>query len=157
MRRWVIIYSRSITFSIVLSVISSLSLLSILFLHKSELLDSILKVVFPIVFWLGLIGEQFFIWKSNSIRKMIENSEKFPKSRSGIGLISFFKSEAGLVADVALIISFITLLILMLLGIGESVVQYLFIFLLVLSFRLHCILNGKNFRYKKYLAKRKVD
>lgn len=157
MRRWLKIYSNSITCSIIFSVISSLSILSIVFLNKSESLDNVLRIVFPIVFWLGLVGEQFFIWRANSIRKSIEKSGKVRRIKSGIGIISFLRTEAGLIADVVLALSFITLLILIIFSIGENVVQYIFIFLLVLSFRLHCILNGKNFRYKKYLAKRKVD
>lgn len=156
MRRWIKVYSNSITCSIVFSVISSLSILSIVFLDKSESLDIVLRIVFPIVFWLGFVGEQFFIWKATFLRKSIEKSDDFRKNKAGIGLISFLRTEAGLIADVALALSSITLLILIIFSIGENVVQYVFIFLLVLSFRLHCILNGKNFRYKKYLAKRKV-
>lgn len=157
MRRQLSNYSKNITFSIVFSTLSSSSILSIVFLNKNEILDSILRIIFPMIFWLGLIGEQFFIWKANFIRKSIEKSGKFRKIKSGIGIISFLGTEAGLIADVVLALSFVTLLILMIFNIRESVVQYIFIFLLVLSFRLHCILNGKNFRYKKYLAKRKVD
>lgn len=157
MRSWLKVYSDSITFSIVFSVLSSLSILSIIFLNKSEALDNVLRIVFPTVFWFGLAGEQFFIWRANSVRKSIEKSGKFRKPQSGIGIISFLRTEAGLIVDVVFALSFITLLILMIFSIGEKVVQYIFIFLLVLSFRLHCILNGKNFRYKKFLAKRKVD
>ena len=157
MRRWLKAYSNSITFSIVFSFLSSLSILSIVFFYICEVLDNVLRIAFPIVFWLGLAGEQFFIWRANSIRKSIEKSGKFRKFKSGIGVISFLRTEAGLIADVVLALSLITLLILIGFGVGENVVQYIFIFLLVLSFRMHCILNGKNFRYKKYLAKRKVD
>lgn len=156
MRQQIGIYLNYITISIVFSVISSVSIIAIVFLGKNELFDKVLSIVSPIIFWLGLIGEQFFIWKSNSIRKSIEKSEEFRKHKSGIGIVSFARTEAGLIADVIFTISFITLLILIICSIGESNLQYIFIFLLVLSFRLHCILNGENFRYKKYLEKRKA-
>ena len=64
------------------------------------------------------------------------------------------KSLIWLTSILSVIVVFV---ILMATGVGEKAIQYIFIFLLVLSFRLHCILNGKNFRYKKFLAKRKVD
>ncbi|HBM98598.1 MAG TPA: hypothetical protein DD413_04160 [Ruminococcus sp.] len=150
-------YSKSITFSIFFSVLSSLSILSIAFFNKNDILDNALRIILPIVFWLGLIGEQLFIWRANSIRRLMERSGRFEKIKLGIGVMSFFRTKAGLIADVVLIFSFVTLPILIIFGIGENVVQYIFIFLLVLSFRLHCLLNGKNFRYEKYLAKRKVD
>lgn len=153
MRQLVLKFTRLINTAIVCSFISSFALLSYIFIGMNDISDKIIGIIFPIIFWLGLIGEQFFIWKSNSIRKSIEKSSEFRKIKSGIGVISFARTEAGLIADVVLAISFIVLLILMIFSIGENVLQYIFIFLLVLSFRLHCIFNGQNFRYKKILKK----
>lgn len=114
----------------------------------------IIKIVFPSVFWIGLLAEQFFFWKSNSIRKEILKSGKFQKLKSNIGLISMLQNKYGAVADIVFVISLVVLLVLMIIGIGEKTAQYVLIFLLVLSFRLHCILNGKNFKYINYSLKR---
>lgn len=153
MRQLVLKFTRLINTAIVCSFISSFALLSCIFIGMNDISDKIIGIIFPIIFWLGLIAEQILIWKSNSIRKSIEKSSEFRKIKPGIGVISFARTEAGLIADVVLAISFIVLLILMIFSIGENVLQYIFIFLLVLSFRLHCIFNGQNFRYKKILEK----
>lgn len=142
--------------SIICSFISSTPLLSCIFLEKNNESDVIIKIVFPIVFWIGLLAEQFFFWKSNSIRKDILKSGKFRKLKSNIGLISMLQNEYGAVADIVFVISLVVLLVLMIIGIGEKTAQYVLIFLLVLSFRLHCILNGKNFKYINYSLKRQV-
>lgn len=146
-----------VTNSMCFSFVSSASIIACIFIGENDTTNRVLKFVFPIVFWIGLIAEQFFIWKANSIRKQIEASVGKRRIHMKPGIISFLQTEAGAITDIVMAISFIVLVILMALGTGEKAIQYIFIFLLVLSFRLHCILNGKNFRYKKFLAKRKVD
>ena len=146
-----------VTLSIVFSVVSSASIIACIFIGTNEATNKILRLVFPIVFWLGLIAEQVFIWKANSLRKYFEVTVKKRRIRMNPGIVSILQTEAGAIADIVFAVSLVVFVILMATGIGEKAIQYIFIFLLVFSFRLHCILNGKNFRYKKFLAKRKVD
>ena len=127
------------------------------FLGKSDNADQTIKIIFPLVFWIGLLIEQYFIWNANSFRKKLESEGKLRRIRGKPGAVSILQTEEGAVTDLILVISLIVFVILLLFGIGKGFPQYLFIFFVVLSFRMHCILNGKNFRYKKYLAKRKVD
>ena len=149
--------SKQLSFSIAFSVVSSASILACAFMGTNEDLDKILKIIFPVVFWLCLAGEQVNMWLANKTRKDIESKAKHRKIRAKPGICSIMQTESGAIADITCVISLIVLIILMIIGVGEKVVQFIFIFLLVLSFRLHCILNGKNFRYKKYLSMRKVD
>lgn len=149
--------SKQLSFAIAFSVVSSASILACAFMGANEDIDKILKVIFPIVFWLGLVGEQVNMWMANKTRKDIESNTKHRKIRAKPGISSIMQTDSGAIADITCVISLIVLIILMIIGVGEKVVQFIFIFLLVLSFRLHCILNGKNFRYKKYLSMRKVD
>lgn len=146
-----------VTLSIAFSVISSASIIACIFIGTDEVTNKVLKLVFPMVFWIGLVVEQFFIWKANSLRKQIEATVKKRRIRMNPGIVSILQTQAGAIIDIVFVISLVVFIILMVAGIGEKAIQYIFIFLLVLSFRLHCILNGKNFRYKKILAKRKVD
>lgn len=149
-------YIRELRVAIICSLISSVSLLfSMLDVNDSK--DFVFKIFASSLFWIGLIAEQIFIWKVNKFRKNMESKLSVRKIQGLPGICSFFKTESGFIADIVLILSFITCIVLAIGNWGVNVTQYIFIFLLVLSFRLHCILNGKNFRYKKIIAKRKVD
>lgn len=150
-------FSLFINLSIIASIISSVSIMACVFLGKSDNADQTIKIIFPLVFWIGLLIEQYFIWNANSFRKKLESEGKLRRIRGKPGAVSILQTEEGAVTDLILVISLIVFVILLLFGIGKGFPQYLFIFFVVLSFRMHCILNGKNFRYKKYLAKRKVD
>ncbi|WP_294953157.1 hypothetical protein [uncultured Eubacterium sp.] len=127
-----------------------------MFIVGNEKSYLMIKIVFPLIFWLGLVAEQYFFWESNKIRKEILNKGNYRKLNAKIGLISFLQNKYGAIADLIFFVSLIILSLLMIVKVGEKSVQYIFIFLLVLSFRLHTILNGKNFRYINYFVKRKV-
>lgn len=150
-------FSLFVNLSIIASIISSVSIMACAFLGKSDNIDQVIKIIFPLVFWIGLLIEQYFIWNANSFRKKLESEGKLRRIRGKPGAVSILQTEEGAIADLILVISLIVFVILLLFKIGKGFPQYLFIFFIVLSFRMHCILNGKNFRYKKYLAKRKVD
>lgn len=55
MRQQIGIYLNYITISIVFSVISSVSIIAIVFLGKNELFDKVLSIVSPIIFGLDLL------------------------------------------------------------------------------------------------------
>ena len=144
-------------FSIVCSFASSLSILSCIFIKRNDAASLVIKIVFPLMFWIALFCEQFLFWKSNSIRKEILKTENYRRLNSKIGLISIFQNYYGAAADIVFVISFVLVIIFLIFGTKKQAIQYILIFLLVLSFRLHCILNGKNFKYINYLIKRKVN
>ena len=150
-------FSLFINLSIIASIISSISIMACVFLGKSDNTDQTIKIIFPLVFWIGLLAEQFFIWNANSFRNKLIAAGKLRRIRGKPGVVSILQTEEGAIADLIFVLSIIVFAVLLLFKIGKGFPQYLFIFFIVLSFRLHCILNGKNFRYKKYLAKRKVD
>ncbi len=148
-------FINSIKISQVFAVISSLSVLLIV-INVEDSKKIIVSVAASLMFWLGLIAEQLFVWSANKQRKKLEQSVGSYKDRGLPGIFSFFKTKMGLVADVAFILSTVTYIILFAGNWGEDTVQYIFLFLMVLSFRLHCIANGKNYRYIHYLQKRRA-
>ena len=150
-------FSKKIVLAIIASCVSSLSILTCIFIGENETLNTILKIIFPLIFWIGLILEQVWISQINKMRKELEKEDKRKQPRLKPGIISIFQTEEGAKADIAFAVSFLILIILMIFEIGTNVLQYIFIFLSVLTFRMHCILNGKNFRYKKFFSKRKVE
>lgn len=135
------------------SAVSSMALLPAA-LVNSEGKYRALLIFFALLFWLGLILEQISIWKADGIMKTETRKEEQHPRRSGF--LSVAATPEGLIADIVFAISLVVLLVCLIFRFGESILQYVLISLLVLSFRMHCILNGKNYRYWKSV-KRKVD
>lgn len=136
--------------SLFFSVISSLPILLCILNPKSDKDERTVIFITSAVFWAGLIAEQAFIWLANFQRKKLSDNKKggYP------GIISFFKTKVGKVSDIILIISVIAFIIMSTAEISVNVVQFIILFLIVLSFRFHCITNGKNYSYKSEKKKR---
>lgn len=149
-------FSLNITISLVYSLISSFAILPVMFLGEDEFKNQIIKIIFPVIFWLCTVFELVFIITANSIRKELENNPGNKKFKRRIGVISFFSNKFAANVDLIFIVSLIVFLVMSIFGLGEKVVQYVLMFILILTFRVHCTLNGKNYRYKRYLRKRMV-
>jgi len=144
-------HSLYFTISLVNSVVSSLSVLAAVFVN-TEGKNKVVLIVFASVFWITLVLEQVFFWKADRIMKELVRLEN-RKLRSKVGIFSIAASGAGLVADVIFAVSLIALIICAGFSIGEELLQFILICLMVLSFRLHCFLNGKNYKYKSIVKK----
>lgn len=133
--------------SMACSVISSLCLLAATMVNNEGKTQEIL-IAFGLLFWISLILEQVFFWWANRVMKIA-----ITKDRRDIhgkpGIISLSAYIEGVVVDVLFVISLIALFICIAFSLGEAVMQYIFVCLMVLSFRLHCFLNGRNYKYKK--------
>ncbi len=141
------LYSR---ISLIFSVISSLPILFCIMNPQSDKDEKTLVFIASSVFWAGLIAEQVFIWMANFQRKKLSENKKsaYP------GIISFFKTKPGKVSDIVLIVSVTVFIIMSAAKISVNVGQFILLFLIVLSFRFHCITNGKNYSYKSEKKKR---
>ena len=129
-------------FSVAFSVISSLSLMAAI-LVNSEGRNKEILIAFGLVFWIGLILEQVLFWRANRLMRIAITKDR-RRIRGKPGIISLSTYMEGLVVDAVFIISLIAFIICIAFGLGESLMQYIFICLMVLSFRLHCFLNGRN-------------
>ena len=136
------------------SAVSSLSLMAAT-LVNNEGKNKIPLIIFGVIFWIGLVCEQVFYWRSHKIAKEIaRNSKKSLSER--VSIFNFATYTEAIIADVIFVVSLIALVVCVLIGIGEAILQYILICCIVLTFRMHCILNGKSYRYKKTME-RKVD
>lgn len=158
MRKAASAFRLRVFFSVVCSILSSAPILLIP-IAKGNGEGGALDALIPAAFWLGLIGEQISIWRANACRKTLEKKrERHPKRiRGRPGAFSPFRTTEGAVCDLLFLLCLIVFIVAALLHKGEGALQYVLIFCMVLSFRLHCIFNGINYRYKKFLAKRKVN
>ena len=153
MRRTVSLFRQGISFSVLCSFLSSIPI-ALIPMAKVNDSNRALDMLIPIVFWLGLIGEQFFIWRANYYRKVLEKkNERYPKRiRGRPGAFSVFRTTEGIVCDLLFLLSLTVFIVIALKNKGEGVLQYILIGFMVLSFRLHCTFNGINYRYKKLLT-----
>ena len=109
--------------------------------------------IFGGLFWIGIILEQLFFWRTNSLRKKAEgeNGENTYSlsSKSRIGIFSFFQNIEAIICDIVLILSAVLVVLSVVLQIKEQWLIIVSIVLLFLSLNLHCFFNGKNYLYKK--------
>ena len=143
---------RKVVIALVFSVISSLPILFCILDLRNDSAEKALIFASSITFWVGLLFEQCFIWLADSQRKKTEKNKKQKGVRPGI--ISFFKTKLGKVSDITFILSVVAFMIMVTADISVNVGQFVVLFLIVLSFRFHCITNGKNYSYKSEKKKR---
>lgn len=134
--------------SVVALFIMSAMLLLMPFSVENGQQKPIFVVVVGITFWLSaLIGYAFAI-AANSVRKQImhllSGSHTFLDGK--VGVISFFSNIYASIADVILIISFVSFVLINFSELNTSYLAYVFLFLLVFSLNMHCMFNGKIFK-----------
>lgn len=142
-------HAQLLRLSMVSSCVSSAAILLCILAVRSDL--KMYLFLIPTVFWLGLIAEQVFFRKANSLLKQILGTGQVRRIHAKPGIFALFQTELGGIADLTFVLSLIVFLILFIGRWGNGFFQFVFLFLMVLSFRIHCVANGKNYWYKKYL------
>lgn len=121
--------------------------------------QQMLAYVIAFLFWLSIICEIVFICIANSHRKKLVR--KFHKNKEidkeMIGIFSFLKNREGMMADIMLFLSVILLGIVIWTSVKISWIVIGVVSVLVLSFNLHCIFNGKNYRFLKEIINNKKE
>ena len=102
-------------------------------------------------FWICIAIEGIFVHLSTQERRWMERRgfRNRALKHSPPGVISFFKNLEAMVVDIILFISAILVVILVWTQVKTGWMIMAGISILFLSFNLHCILNGKNYRYLK--------
>lgn len=113
----------------------------------------VLNLVCGLVFWIFLLaGIVLQIILSIKTSKWIAKNRRvirLNKKDRRIGIVSFFKNTPGVISDIALVLSIIALVVSYYITGGVSIVCYVSLSVVFLSFCTHCIFNGKNFYYMK--------
>ena len=147
-------FGRRLWAAVSCSVLSSASVL-LCMIELDGSLEWIVRLAVPLLFWIGLVLEQVFIWSANHLRRRIETELVGRRAEGLPGVCSFFRTQAGVIIDLMFILSVVVYAVLAIGHWGSDIAQYIVLFLIVLSFRLHCFANGKNYRYNLYLQKRR--
>lgn len=144
--------SKYIKLTLLMSFISTIVLMLVPFAINKDGNNMGLLIVVPIVFWLFLFAEQYFVIMTTKSRKnVLKKYNVNAKTKFRIGLLSFYSTKQGKNIDTILLITLLIYFILTILRIDEMFLTCLLLTIIVFSFRCHCIFNGKNFRYIKIL------
>ena len=121
----------------------------------------VLSIIVACLFWGGVIFSQVLFWRANEGRKRIQ--QRVFKDRSlkndSVGLVVFGTSKEARICDITFALSLVTSIVFNLFHIQIDWLVILSLAVLFLSFNLHCILNGKTYRYVKafHLAKKRTE
>lgn len=115
--------------------------------------------VIAFLFWTSIFAEIIFLCMANSQRKRLSRKLYRNKeiSQSLLGIFSFLKNKEAMVVDIMLFLSVILLGIIIWTNVKTGWIIIGVVSVLVLSFNLHCIFNGKNYRYLKELINNKKE
>ena len=107
--------------------------------------------VLATLFWICIAVEGIFVHMATQERKWMERRgfRNRVLKHSQPGVISFFKNFEASIVDAVLFASAILVVVLVWTQIKTGWMIMAGISILFLSFNLHCILNGKNYRYLK--------
>ena len=111
------------------------------------------------VFWLCVILELWMVRMCNSERLWLERRKVRSRmlDQAGPGVISFIKTREGLIADVIMFVSLIAVIVIAWTQVRSQWAILSCVSVLYLSFNMHCLLNGKNYRYIKLLSNYKKE
>lgn len=108
--------------------------------------SNVLGLLAGICFWLFLLGGTVCNTVLSFRRRAWEKMYPITK-RKFIGLVRFFGNRPAVVADIALPVCLLGLILSLWLTDSSGMICYVFLSLTVASFAAHCICNGKNYRY----------
>ena len=112
-----------------------------------------------LLLWGSIIAEIVFSHRCRKTRRAMEYClfQYKPLRSSYPGVISFFKNREAMVADITLFVSAVFVAALLWLQWTSKWMILVGISLFFLSFNLHCLLNGRNYRYYKAYAKSREE
>lgn len=98
-----------------------------------------IAIISGVLFWAGLIAAIVFSVFINKITHKNGNDNK-------IGLIMFFSNKPAIAFDGLSIISLIALVICLIINRMSNISTIIFS-IFIFSFEMHCVFNGKNYKY----------
>lgn len=135
--------------SIILFLIMSASfLLMPLDIYKEELQSSSINIISGLCFWISLLAGcmmQFIITKRR--KRCGKDRRQKQNNKKRIGAVSFFENKLAMAADLIMLAAFIACIAMFAFTSASGYVCYIIFAVFVFSFCMHCVLNGKNFRF----------
>lgn len=110
------------------------------------------------IFWTSMLIGYGFIFVIDSRRKRFIKQNKLQQKQTKLlpGAIRFFSNRPASIFDILFVISLVGLITCEFTSYKGEMVTYVLLALVVLSFHLHCMFNGKNYIYIKTINMRGV-
>lgn len=110
-------------------------------------------------FWLCVILELWMTRMCSSERRWLERRKVRSRSlaQANPGVVSFLKTREGMIADIVMFASLIAVIVIAWTQVKNQWLILGCVSVLYLSFNMHCLLNGKNYRYIKLLSNYKKE
>lgn len=110
-------------------------------------------------FWLCILLELWMTRICSSKRRRLEQRAVRSRllAKSNPGVISFLKTREGMIADITMFASLIAVIVITRTQVKSQWLVLSCVSVLYLSFNMHCLLNGKNYRYIKLLSNYKKE
>lgn len=114
-----------------------------------------LQIMAGVMFWLflilGIVSQVLLaIW----FRQACSENKEWCMQKQRVGIFAIGKNKFSVAADIVLLISAVTFVVLMIFTRGTGYISYIVLTILVFSFSMHCVLNGKVYYYICERAKR---
>ena len=140
-------------------VILTISIISYFLLATSFLFMPLeneqLQIMAGVMFWLFLIlGIVSQVLLAILFRQACSKNKEWRIQKQRVGIFTIGKNKLSVVADIVLLISAVTFVVLMIFTRGTGYISYIVLTILVFSFSMHCVLNGKVYYYICERAKR---
>ena len=140
-------------------VILTISIISYFLLAASFLFMPLeneqLQIMAGVMFWLFLIlGMVSQVLLVILFRQACSKNKEWRIQKQRVGIFTIGKNKLSVVADIVLLISAVTFVVLMIFTRGTGYISYIVLTILVFSFSMHCVLNGKVYYYICERAKR---
>lgn len=119
----------------------------------------ILSYSLSALIWLIFAGEILITYVASKSRRTLESGGQLHKKikRGPVGVFAFVKNKEAFFADVVLFVSTVLIVLLAVFKVSSRIINIFVLILLFVSFNLHCVLNGRNYRYYKYFNKCKNE
>lgn len=112
---------------------------------KLQFMSYCVGIMFWIFMILGIVSQ--IILAKQRKNWFIKNRIRRFRTKSKLGVIAFMQNLPATIADITLVVSIIALIVSIVLTNAMGYACYIFMALLVFSFCMHCILNGKIYYY----------
>lgn len=153
-------FKRNLVSSLICPMVGCISLYFVPLVNfNGKPMQAISAYLIALLFWGSIIAEIVFSRRCRKTRRAMEYRlfKYKPLRYSYPGVISFFKNREATVADISLFVSAIFVAALLWLRVKVGWMILFGISLFFLSFSLHCLLNGRNYRYYKAYAKSREE
>lgn len=134
-------------------ILMSATILVMPFAVNREEQGQIFVVLIGAVFWISTLAGGVLVFLANGERERLLKTLKKRKEctdRQLPGVVCFFSNTVAKAADVICAISLLAGILIYFSNFRNTYLAYVALFLVVLSFNMHCFLNGRIYKLLKY-------